>query len=346
VELILFNNYTGVFFFRTGTAIYLFSILGRMKLFLRRLIFFVLPFGIAYVVYALYLAPKLITRTEGLSTQEQIVQSFRNVMKKKYDLIILGNSTVYRGINPDYFNMSAFNFAHDNDSFNQMYYKLLWLKEQDNLPNYLILGIDYFQFSFISDTRNYVYSDILDKRYLSDYEDSFLNYWLQKTNILEFSRMKFLRNVTIRPTQKIFQRENGQYIKPGKAYESDTYFYSIKRLAIQKEYFEKTLEFCRDQKITVFLCMQPTRKNALKNYKNAEILEFNDFIERYTNNKVIFLNYTYLNGYTVDDYTDITHLNENAANRYSILLNDTITKYLNLKKIVSCPSPSNTATRL
>ena len=37
---------------------------------------------------------------------------------------------------------------------------------------YLIMGVDYFQFSFLSDTRNYIYGNKFSNEYMKDFENS------------------------------------------------------------------------------------------------------------------------------------------------------------------------------
>lgn len=297
-----------------------------MKSFLIKFLFFICPF-IIYLIFPLLLLPILIEKTEGPSTESQIRKSFQNAKNKHFDLLILGNSGIYRGINPDMINIPSYNFSHDNDSFNQMYYKLLWLEQQGINFKYLILGVDYFQFSFISDTRNYAYGSYFMDDYLKDYKSTnIVKSFISKKNIFDFKRLKYLMNVFRKKQDLIFQKDNGQYIKPGKAFPVDKYFYSIKRLPIQEKYFKMIFEYCNRKQIEAFICMLPIRQNALINYQENEIQEFNNFIHFTTNSnrRFHFLDYSHQPGWNIEDYTDITHLNEEAADRFSKQLNDTI----------------------
>ena len=288
-----------------------------------------LPFALFYVLVSLTIIPALIEKTEGPSTKKQIENSFSNSLNTQYELLILGNSGAYRGINPACFDVPSFNFSHDNDSYNQMYYKLVWLLEHGKKPKFVIVGVDYFQFSFISDTRNYVYSEFLGKNYMNDYASNSnlivkLESWFEEKNIFKFSRMKYLINLLHHPDTTIHQKNNGQYIKPGKALPNNKYSYSIKRLNIQVTYFEKLLTLCSQMKCKVFLTMLPVRKNALNNYTQQEIEEFNRFITLHTNANIFYMNYSLSPDYNIEDYTDITHLNERAANKFSFQLNNFI----------------------
>lgn len=78
---------------------------------------------------------------QGPNTAEQIKMSFENSVKVEYDCYFLGNSRVYRGINPDKItSVNSYNFAHNNDSYNQMYYKLLYLLNAGKQIDCLIIG--------------------------------------------------------------------------------------------------------------------------------------------------------------------------------------------------------------
>ena len=62
---------------------------------------------------------------------EQLRVSFNNVLQNDFDLLLLGNSRVYRGVNPDKLSVSSYNFSHDNDGFNQLYFKLEYLEKRN-----------------------------------------------------------------------------------------------------------------------------------------------------------------------------------------------------------------------
>ena len=129
-----------------------------------------------------------------------------------------------------------------------------------------------------------------------------------------------------------FHKDNGQYIKNGVAKIDDEGFYSIDRLALQENYFSLILEYCKNNKIEVFLCMLPTRKNIYKNFKQEDIDEFHSYINSYTNEFVHYLNYSKQEGWSLADYTDIAHFNEESANTFSKILNEDILRLINSKK--------------
>ena len=79
--------------------------------------------------------------------------------------------------------------------------------------------------------------------------------------------------------------------------------------------------------------MMPTRKNALKNYTIESIKLFTTYIQSFASERVSFLDYSHQKGWKLKDYTDVTHLNEQAADRFSNQLNDTIVDILNHRRI-------------
>jgi hypothetical protein len=292
-----------------------------MKKFSFRLLGFCTPV-LLYCVLSMTILPQVIPVINGPNSQIQLESLFRNVLTREYDLLVMGNSKPYRGINPDQFSIPTFNFSYDDDSYNQMYYKLKFLESQGKRYKYLVLGVEYYQFSFKSNLVNYVYADYLDDAYAQDFND---NIWMLKfQHYFEYAhprKLLFLKPIADKP----YLRDNGQYIKPGLARETDSSRVSIDRLPFQVDYFEKILAHCKANEIPVFLLMMPTRENELKSYTLAEREEFDAFIDAHVDGKrTYFLNFCQDTSFRTADYTDINHLNEAAADRFSRMLNDSL----------------------
>lgn len=308
-----------------------------MTSFIKRVFIFLSIFFILYFCLSIFLLPIIIKKTGGPTTLNQIKQSFSNALKNKYSLVILGNSKTYRGINPDIINIKSYNFSHDNDSYNQIYYKLLWLQENKIKIKYLILGVDYFQFSYISDSRNYAYNQYLNSDYKKDFPKSnLITDFYKKTEILQISRLQYLKNIFNPDTLNTYLKTNGQYIKPGYATINDSSDSKIIRIKIQEIYFSKILDNCKRNKIQIFLCMLPYRNKVLNSFNKEEILEFEMYLSnmiKLKNEKTIYLNYSSQQNWKLEDFTDIVHFNESAANRFTMILNDTINSILNSKNV-------------
>lgn len=278
-----------------------------------------LPFGIVF-------GPQLLERAKGPSAQTQTEHAFRNAESREYDLLLMGNSRIYRGLNPDRFSVPTFNFACDNDTYNQMYHKLKWLRDRGKQFQYLVIGVDFFQFEFISHYRNHLYAPYLGEAYLADYEPrpfAEKKLWLKK-----YIRSLNPKYLFIPDNGRTFLRDNGQYIKPGTASPSDRTDRTTRRLPLQVDYFERMLADCREHGTQVFLCMLPIRLEERNAYEDGDIEEFMEFIRQYTNDDVVLINYSFDESYVMSDYTDITHLNEAAADRLSEQLDSSIMSML------------------
>jgi len=300
-----------------------------MRKFIHNLLIFILPI-LTYCLIVILTMPSLLSFKNGPNWKQQISSSMKNALKKDYKLFILGNSKTYRGLNPEYFTFSTYNFSNDDDSYNQIFYKLKFLIENKKDFNYLILGLDYFQFSFKSDARNFVYADFLNENYLKDFNTNIhllkLNYYLSNANLKKILSIRH-------PAKKPFLKENGQYIYPGMAKESDAFQRSISRLKFQEVYFDKIISLCKSKNIKVFIVMLPMRTNEFQSYTNEEIEEFNTYIEKFSDYKgVFYLNYSEIGGFSTEDYIDLAHFTEHAANTFSKILNDDILKLIENKK--------------
>jgi len=306
-----------------------------MRRFLRSVLIFSLPALVAYVVFTLYILPGLIEKTEGPSTATQIKKSFHNALARDYDLLIVGNSEPYRGINPDMLEIPSYNFAHDADSYNQIYHKLMYLDRNHKRIKYLILCASYFQFNYKQDRRNYINGDLLGPDYLADYGGrDFFGDFLRKTNITHFGRVKYIANIFKPTLHNQYQKDNGQYIVPGHANADDSRIYEQKRIPLQEEYFGKIIQYCKQNNIRVFITQFPVRKNVLSTYTDEYISDFNKLLDTHVQENVHRLDYSHQPGWTLDDYNDITHLSVTGADKFSRQLNDTI-KQINSHNFVN-----------
>jgi hypothetical protein len=300
------------------------------------------------VIIGLYLrySTRVIEYTMGPGTERQIDSSFKWALNNDYDILILGSSKFYRGLNPDLLGLPAFNFAHDNDAYNQMYYKLLFLKEHNKSFNYLIISVDYAPFSNISETRNHLYKKYFDAEYFNDYKlGSTTNGKLIKDFNDSFDRFmkirfsmtftKFVESVPAlfmkRNYQEIpYMKSNGQYIKPGKPTPDLFVTREFTSSELQENYFHKILDHCRKENIKVFLIMPPFLANDLKLYPEESIPFYQEYFNTLSDSiNIWYLDYTTSTLFSEEDFTGLAHLNENAADRFSEILNDRIKKILN-----------------
>lgn len=258
--------------------------------------------------------------------------SFDNALNSNATCWFLGNSRMYR-LNPDVIeNGHWYNFAHDNDSYNQMYYKLQYLLDNGCNVDTLVIGTDYFQFSVFSDTRNYVYDDLLGEDYVKDY-----NSWTIKEKLNNLKRilitkqtslgrtmMAVIRNRGFKGNNTVVHilRKNGSYIDDeGKAKADDKANRNTEMLDIQRLYFERIIQICQAQRIELYVLMMPVRDNELQCYQEEFTTDFNKYITSslskygYSGKYLDMSNNSDFKDYKL--YTDITHLNSVAADSFT-----------------------------
>jgi hypothetical protein len=256
-----------------------------LKKFIKKLLILTLVSSILIVGY--YKFNSIATKKyNGINTADQINMSFKNSIESDYNCYFLGNSRIYRDINPEKFtSVKSYNFAHDNDSYNQMYYKLCYLLENNKDIDYLIIGTDYFQFSFLSDTRNYVYSMLFPKSYSEDFgvnngfqiiTDYILSAWSNTQNGIP-SCISFILRKEV-PKNIKYQKENGQYIVEGHALGTETIDRDYSVLQIQYDYYIKIIELCEKENIDLYVIMPPLWEGETASHTENERDEFNDMI--------------------------------------------------------------------
>ena len=285
-----------------------------------------LPIDALYLRYS----SEIIEHTMGPSTGKQIDWSFRNALERKYDLLILGNSKFYRGLNPDCFNISTYNFAHDNDGYNQMYYRLKYLLANHVKPSYLILSVDYAPFSNISNTRNKYFKNYFGRDYFNDYKgisseshqrfgsSEVFNDYMALRFGMTFPRFlescfKILSGTV--PDDPPRLKENGQYLKAGRPTPELFVNRNFGSLDLQEHYFHSIVDLCKTNHIKVFLVMPPFLDEDLSQYPKGQVAYFSDYFRKLVDNKnVYYFDFSRDRSFTVQDFTGIAHLNEQAAN--------------------------------
>ena len=277
--------------------------------------------------------------TYGINTKEQIERSFTQAKQSDANIWFLGNSRIYRGIDPSAIKTAkTYNFAHDNDSFNQMYYKFLWLEENNCTIDTLVIGVDYFQFGVCSDTRNYVYDYLFDEQYAKDYgrssvSEKFFNMKREFLSVQGSSYgaiLKFLARGCKFPSADELPKlkYNGQYVYNTKASPSDKTNRKCEMEEIPVRYFDYIVRKCTEEFIALYVIMPPVRDNELSCYSAKELDDFNKMIKSVLNKygyHDCYFNYSNLpefKDYTC--YTDITHLNSESAYKFTDLLWNTI----------------------
>jgi hypothetical protein len=288
----------------------------------------------------------------GPGTDERLRLGFTNALKQSYRCVALGNSRMYRGLDPEQLKLPTYNFAHEDAFFNQCYFKLLFLERHDIHPDILLLNVDYFSFSSLPDSRNYIFADYFDPAYLNDFRAAHkatLLGWLWHKDFFQtynenFNRwmtvhlshgipailgcsFRFLRHQPLRAARYV--KDNGQYVVMGaQAYSTDYIVRDSRRLAVQVRYFERILDYAAKHHMKVAMIMLPLRDGELKNYDTLEIRKIDAYIQSKMNSTVTYFNYSTSPLFTIDDYADITHLTPAGAKKFTLMLDNDLSKWL------------------
>ncbi len=308
-----------------------------------------------WVIRFMFLIPATLT-FEGEPTAALIQRAFRAVDLMDFDCLIMGNSRVYRGINPEYVSScKAFNFAHDADTFNQTFYKLQYVLARTK-PKAIVVSLDYFDFGFIADRRNATYKMFFPREYFDDYQTSISGATLyeffkginHRWNVFSFnelliptkyllSRLSYWIVGQSTPTPS-FQRENGQYVKLPLRHGNPLDWANREKeasiLPIQKNYFIRLVELANTQDIRLVFVTSPCRSEELSSYAPATLerlrTTFREWAKDYN---FTYLDYSTSPDFTRDDFSDITHLNHIAADRFTQMLDK------DLRRIFQSASP-------
>ncbi|HEY0655308.1 MAG TPA: hypothetical protein VGD65_19375 [Chryseosolibacter sp.] len=308
-----------------------------MRIFLRRTFLFLLLLSamlFAYVQSAKY----FLRKHDGPDTKAQIEQSFKNAVARDYDVLLLGNSRFYRGINPEKFSVPTYNFSHDNDSYNQVYHKLLFLEKKNKAFKTLVLGVDYFQFSFLSDSRNYAYAPFFDESYFNDFESN-VNVVSEIENLRGKAKTLHIVKATTHTLLKAHPlpinllRENGQYIAKSNEAGFGEVIREYNKIPVLENYFKKILKYAEDRKINVILLMPPAQARELSSYPDSVIAEYDRYFQSFENRVVHYLNYSRDSRFDSKDFFDFTHLSESSADKFSVLVNNDIARYLDSNEV-------------
>lgn len=307
-----------------------------LDLYFRRIFVFIVPIG--FLICVLMVGDSVLAKREyGITMENQIKQQFAAINEKKYDSIILGNSRLYRGINPELIDSDCYNFAFDNDSFLECYYKLKFMESIEKLPERVILGVDYFEFSFVSAGMQATYDAYFEKEYDDILANcSSLSFGGERSNIdiqinkklnilfisNYYNAISYLYNRYIKKDKRVsFVSEHGQYcIYPQpKAKAGDFLTRSSEIMNEQKTAYENIIIFCKERNIKLIQLMLPLRDIELNCY-TAETKEmFDNFFSK--NDSAKYLNYAIAADFQISDFMDDTHLNLIGADKFTKQLN-------------------------
>lgn len=267
------------------------------------------------------LSTNILRNKLGPSTSDQIEMQFSQLSEQKDTLttIYLGSSRFYRAIAPEIVGPNGFNFAHDNDSYNQEYYKLVYA--HNLLPHLktVIVAYDYVSFTFLSETRNYVYFKYLSKEYQKDYDNIIYDKYIWPLiNIPQ--TLPVTLNALFREEKQYELTNKGQLIFfTGSAADNDEIERPYNIQDVQDQYFYKIIDYCHENDLELVFVNMPIRDGEYRNYPIEYISNMDQKIKCISNIKYIDYSRTPELLSTVL-FCDICHFNKEGSTVFSYRL--------------------------
>lgn len=300
-----------------------------MKKFLLYIIFFFIPLII------LGIGAEILLR--GIPNEYSMKREFLDKNATKINILILGSSHAYRGINPEYFSEKAFNAAMFSQSLDYDFIILENYKnELDDLKTLIIpisyptlytnleMGIENWRiknyniyYDFSNDWKLTNSMEILNstlKKNLAQIKD----FYIYKKNPIEMGSLGW-EGVTHRAT-KLELEETG--IEAATRHTIDT------REAFHDnlDYLKKINTLAAEHNWQVILVIPPAYKTYRANLSDIQLYQTINLCENISlkNSHVDFLNLMDSPLFNETDFYDADHLNSSGAKKFSVLINQMV----------------------
>ena len=324
-----------------------------MKRFLLNLVFiFFLP------LFLIFASSEILLRSR--MNEYKYKNSYLEKNKSTIELLCLGPSSGYFGINPHYFNMKAFNATHVSQTIN--YDNFLWEKfagqmaslkcviltidywspfttletsgEPWRTKNYrLYYGCNYHKYDPKSIFETYNFNLVLWKRVYNSLDDLF------KGRVeLGIDSLGYGTDYTL-SKRSIDWQGGGPYSAKRHTKKID-----IGILNQNAQYIDQICRKCQEKNIIVLLLTTPAWATYVENLnRNQQDLMnrfCNSFPSKYPN--TYYISMLEDNRFSEIDFYDTNHLNEFGAKKLSLIINDTITYFQHQKSIFPTNKKSQT----
>lgn len=303
-----------------------------MKKFIKHTLIFLLP------ILALLITSELLLR--NIPNDYSYKKRYLDLKSNEIEVLYLGSSHIYFGINPEYSKFNSFNAAHISQSLN---FDVAILEKYINnwsKLKYILIPIDYFSMYTTLESgiekwrvKNYsIYYNINCKS--SNYKLNFeiLNGQL-KTN-LDRLKSHYLNNSTDVTCNKLgwgisYSSKNGKdLIETGKT--------AAKRHTKdinENPFFEENIntvneliEFAKKSKVKIIFLTCPAYKTYADNLEQKQLNNTINIISQIAdkNSNTIYFNLLNDKTFNAEDFYDADHLNEKGAKKLTIKIDSLI----------------------
>lgn len=313
-----------------------------MKHFILKLTLFLTPLVVMFFIMELGI--------RNIPNNYNYKKKYLDSNASKIKTLILGSSHAYYGINPDYFEDTAFNASHTSQSLNYDY--AIYTKYKDEMINLrtIVIPISYFTlFSNIEmgieswRVKNYaIYYGIKKSPHIKDYFElttismrenytRLISYYVKNHSEVNCNRLGWGTDYNSKDSKNL--NETGKL--------------SAKRHSIanigsieNKELFDENYSIidsivntCIKKDISVLIIMPPAYKTYRENLDSGQLQITTDAINKLLHQ---YKNCNYLNliddkRFVPDDFYDGDHMNEIGAKKLSQIIDSTIVKNTNIQ---------------
>lgn len=314
-----------------------------MKKFILKLLYFVSPIFILVILIEVVLR----MTPNDYSYKKQYLDKHASEL----EILILGNSHLFYGLNPKYFSYKTFNASHISQSLDYDYEVLKMYQNKLNKLKALVLPISYFSLFWSLDNsneswrkKNYViyygmntsdsitdYSEVLSNRLDINFKRIVLHYLLGYPAI-SCNRLGW--GVDFKSTKSRDLKESG--IRAAKRHTISNLF-SNENEKIFKDNLNtlsSIMRWCEVRKIKLILITPPAYISYRQGLNQEQLSETMKAIETFCNDKSNCYHKNYLTDkvFTAGDYYDSDHLSEIGAKKLSQIVDEEIVKIVSVKK--------------
>ncbi len=287
----------------------------------------------------------------------QLQNSIKNfeVRKNEIELLFLGASGVYAGVNPDNIKINNFkvhNFGFPSESIQTTYYKIIHYLNNNDLKKLKLVAIEIrkgylYETNKLSVTKDLNYSqfyDLSDILLVNGLKEA-LSVLLHKSNIFrlrkdfinQFKINMVIKEERIEKNGYAFRKNqiNRKYLK-----EQTNFLLNLAKRGLDTKchpipiyYYKNLIELLQEKGIHVVLIQLPGAGTILDNEQNSGLYDLSEekiypVIENYFSD-IPFFNYSSTdNKWTINDFSDRGHLNYIGAKKLGKFIENDLKKIL------------------
>jgi len=300
-----------------------------MKKLLIQISIFLLP------VFIILLSTELLIRK--IPNDYKYKKSQLDSISNSINILILGSSHAYYNVNPDYFDMPAYNAAHSSQTL-----KYDWLIARKYLDHadslkFLLIPISYFSFfeSMEHDTEAW-----RQKNYYLYYhinEPVSFNYKFELTSLPVRVNLKRVYDHYIKGKKGLFVNSKGfatDFVAGKKIDLEQKGLEAVSRNTKRDrsfarenfKYLQNIIDEANRKNTRVILFTAPAYHSYRNNLDRGQQLESDELLERILQNNpsVVYRNYLSDPGFLRFDFYDADHLNHLGAKKFTLKLNQLV----------------------